>query len=139
MNFFFDRNLPERLARMLDAYDPINTVTHQDDDGRFDHTATDVYLLMTLAADTPKPVFMTADINIHRKNPSERKALKDSELTVVFLRRRFHSQPIHTQAVNLLKVWPEIVKETARCKEPTAFELTPSARKPQRIGYTKDL
>jgi len=135
LNFFFDRNIGVRLARMLDAFDARSTVRHQDDDGRFDEQTTDVDLIRGISHDDPRPVFITADFNIYKKRPDERRALAASGLTVVFLRRRFHQLDFHTQAVKLLSIWPTIVKETSRCREPTAFEVTPTAKKLDRIEY----
>jgi len=139
VNFFMDRNIGVRLARMLDAYDAKNTVRHQDDDSRFDKNTTDRELLTTLANEKPRPVFLTADLNMYKRRPDERKALAESRLTVVFLRRRFHHLPFHTQAVKLLKLWPQIVMETGRARQATAFEITPAATKTERLGPTADL
>lgn len=124
---------------MLDAYDAVNTVRHEDDDIRFDDTTPDIDLINALARDKPRPVFVTADQNIRKRYPDERRALVRSGLTVIFLRRGFHQQPFHVQAVKLLTVWPTVVADTSRCKIPTAFELRPSARKLDRISATKDL
>lgn len=139
MNFFTDRNIAVRLARMLDAYDAQNTIRHQDDDSRFDKDTSDVVLLKTLGAEDPKPVFITADLNLFKRDPDERRALGESSLTVVFLRKRFHSLPFHTQAVKLLKIWPSIVSETSRARQATAFEITPAATKVQLPGPTAEL
>jgi hypothetical protein len=139
VNFFFDRNIGVRLARMLDAYDKEHVVRHHDDDGRFEPRTRDVEMLRTLAQDVPRPVLVTADLNILQRYPAERKALVASGLTVVFLRKSFHSLPFHTQAVKLLRIWPEIVRETSRVRQPTAFEITSASRKVQRIGLTTDL
>ncbi|MFB3892686.1 MAG: hypothetical protein ACE15C_11755 [Phycisphaerae bacterium] len=95
--------------------------------------------MAALSSETPKPVLLTADLNIYTRNPVERKALAGSGLTVVFFRRGFHKLDFHTQAVKILTIWPEITRETARCAQPTAFEVTPAARKVQRIGLTANL
>jgi hypothetical protein len=70
---------------------------------------------------------------------AERKALKESNLTVVFFRSGFHEQDFHTQAVKILSIWPEIVHQTSRCKEPTVFEIKPVAKKVDRLCRTVDL
>lgn len=136
--FFFDRCIAPRLARMLDAYDAENHIYHQDDDRRFDDKIKDTDLIRTLAKDVRKPVFLTADTSMSRMH-AERRALAESHLTVVFFRRTFHNLDFHTQAVKLLKIWPEIVHETSRCRHPTAFEITPAATKVQQLRATKDL
>ena len=138
MKFFFDRCVPQRLARILDAYDTDNTIIHQDDDSRFDEATPDTLLIETLASEDPKPVFVTADIRM-RRNPVERIALADSDLTVVFLRPAWHDLDFHMQAVKLLKLWPSFVEQVERCREATEFEVTPSAKKLQRLGPTCEL
>lgn len=138
MNFFFDRNMPRRIARMLEAYDSVNTVTHQDDDNRFDQNTPDVGLIATLAGERPSPVLLTADEAMQR-NVEERSALAGSRLTIVFFRPSWHDLNVHTQACKLLALWPELIKETGRCREPTAFEVTSSARKMERLCLTREL
>lgn len=138
MTFFFDRNIAVRLARMLDAYDLDNTVRHQDDDTRFAASSTDIDIIEVLSQEKPRPILITADFSMSRK-PNERAALARSGLTVVFLRKRFHSLPRHDQAVKLLSIWPTIVGETSHCRQPTAFDVTPAARKLNRLCFTADL
>jgi hypothetical protein len=137
--YFFDRNIGVRLARMLDAYDGQHTVRHLDDDTRFPKTVSDIDMIHVLSTDNPRPVFVTADVNMRTRIPEERNALAGSELTCVFLRRGFHALPFHTQAVKLLSIWPEIVRETIRCSEPTTFEVAPAAIKVQRLCPTRNL
>jgi hypothetical protein len=138
VNFFFDRCVPRRLAWMLDAFDPDNTVGHQDDDARFPPETPDERLISALAQDSSTPVLVTSD-RAMRRNPVERLALAGSGLTVVFLRSGWHRLRFHDQAVKLLRLWPEIVHAVARVREPTVFEISPAARKVQRIGPTRGL
>jgi len=137
--FFFDRNLGVRLARMLNQFDVNHTIRHLDDDGRFDQRTQDVELVETLASENPKPVFLTADTKMRKKNPEERRALAQSGLTVVFFRKRWHDLSFNDQAWKLLRIWPRVVKETEICRRPTTFEITPRANKVQWIGFTEDL
>jgi hypothetical protein len=138
VNFFFDRNVSVRLARMLEAYDGENKIVHQDDDGRFAPDSPDADIIDGLSNDDPRPVLITADEAIKRR-PHERMALAASGLTVVFLRPGFSNLARHAQAVKLLTVWPEIVTAVSRCKVPTAFEIGPGARKVQTLGPTRAL
>ena len=46
---------------------------------------------------------------------------------------------MHTQAVKLLTLWTAIVDEATRVIEPTAFEITPAARKVYRLCKTSRL
>jgi hypothetical protein len=138
VNFFFDRCVGVRLARMLHAYDGVHTIIHLDDDNRFERDSEDTFIINTVGADTPKPVYFTADLN-NRKKPNERAALRDSEMTVVFFKDRFNNIDFHIQAVKLLTLWPIIIRDCERCPEPTAFEISPAANKPNRFCLTREL
>lgn len=123
---------------MIAAYDSEHDVTHQDDDARFLPTTSDVDLIETLKLDNPVPVFLTADTN-QRRRPEERIALASSGLMLVFFKSGWHQYDAHTQAVKLLERWPDIVRETSRSKEPTAFEISGSGGKVERLCRTIDL
>lgn len=138
LHFFLDRCIAKRLARMLDAYDVENTIRHLDDDARFYPNSPDVDIIAAVSADEPKPVYVTADQG-NRRVPAERAALRDSGMTVIFLRGRFHHIAIHDQALKLLRIWPEIVNACARCREPKAFEITPGSNKVSVWKLTRDL
>jgi len=139
VRFFFDRNIPIRLAKMLDAYDAGNIVLHHDQDPRFDEDSADTDIISEISQDKPRPIFITADVNMYTKNPNERIALANSGLTVVFIKKHFTSLSFHQQALKLLTIWPLIVQETTRCRRPTAFEVTPGARKLNLLGLTAGL
>ncbi|HUS92334.1 MAG TPA: hypothetical protein VM695_10815 [Phycisphaerae bacterium] len=128
MKFFFDRNIARQLARMVAGYETEHEVVHLDDDRRFDPRSQDVFILGSLASEDPKPVFLTGDLNMRTKHPQERKALACSGLTVIFFRKTFHNTPIHEQAMKLLRVWPDIMRETMACSAPTAFEVSANAK-----------
>ncbi len=138
MNFFFDRCVPIRMARVLDTYDAENTITHHDDDNRFSPSTKDVELIHTLASDRPKPVFVTADEAMKRV-AVERTALADSGLTIIFLRPSWNELDFHRRTVILVNLWPDIVKHVERCREPTVFEITSSGRKAERLCLTREL
>ncbi|MBL7220553.1 MAG: hypothetical protein ISS69_10600 [Phycisphaerae bacterium] len=138
MKFFFDRNISIRLARMAAEFDPDYDIQHLDDDARFTKISTDVEIIHTLKAESPRPVFLTSDLNIKRKYPHERKALSESGLTAIFFRKTFHHLSHHAQVLKLFKVWPDILKATSLCKVPTVFEVTPNG-KLIKVGPTADL
>lgn len=137
MRYVFDTSLPLRLARLLDAYDADHDVLSLGETD-VDPRAPDRAILDALRSQDPLPVFLTTDPG-RETNAQARAVLAQSGLTVVFLRRGWNNLPFHTQAVKLLTIWPKLVTETSRVKEPTAFEITPSARKVQRLGPTADL
>lgn len=136
MIFLFDRCLAERLARMVDAYEVTHEARFLDD--YYPKMTPDVEWINGVAAWPERPVVITADKRM-RRNPIERKALAASQLTLVFFKAGFHDLPMHTQAVNLLRIWPDIVLETLRVREPTAFEIAPACRKVELLGRTARL
>ena len=124
---------------MLDAFDLENVVRHQDQDSRFVDVSEDTLIVATVAKDDPPPIFMTCDVNMYTRNPVERKALKESGLTCVFIKKNFNNLSFHQQAMKLLSLWPAIVRETSLCRFPTAFEITPAATKLQYCCLTHEL
>ena len=128
---------------MLHDIDREHSIVHQDDDNRFEDTSTDVHIINTLAAEEPKPVFLTEDIS-QKKNPEERKALANSGMSIVFWRKL--SQAAHTdQAIRVLAIWPSIVDYCNHCKVPTAFQVPAGKipkdlpRKLDTLGATREL
>jgi hypothetical protein len=117
---------------MIAAYDGTHSINHLDDDSRFNKNSEDVFIIQTVSADDPKPVYLTADLN-NRKVPAERAALRDSGMSIIFFKDRFHHIEFHQQAVKLLTIWPLIVQDCQRCREPTVFEITPAAKKTESI------
>ncbi len=130
--------IPVRLARMLDEYDDEHDVVHEDEVKRFKPETPDVEMIKALAKENPKPVLVTCDVNMLSRDAIERKALSESGLTVVFFRKTLHNLSFHEQTLKAIKAWPDIVKATTRCKEPTAFEVTVNG-KVKRICRTRDL
>lgn len=115
---------------MLAAFDRDNNIVHQDDDSRFEPTSTDTHIISTLAEECPKPVWITSDIS-QRKVPEERRALRNSAMTIFFFRKN-NGAP-HFQALKALAIWPTLVKYAATAKEPTAFQVPGGAsREDQR-------
>lgn len=123
---------------MLREYNPEHEIVHLDDDPRFNKRTPDVELIRALSNDRPRWVLLTADLNMKRKYPQERKALADSGLSVIFLKKGFTKNlNFHTRAVKLLERWPDIVKQTSEVREPTAFEVSPKAQSLKAIGPTR--
>ena len=138
MTFFFDRNISVHIARMMGHFERAYSVVHLDDDNRFKPTDTDIKIVTTLAQDDPPPIWITADVN-QRRNPVERAALGSSGMTIVFFKAGFHKVSFHRQAIGVLNIWPELVKQTIRCKQPSVFEITPACRKVDFVCLTADL
>lgn len=142
MKFFFDRNLSVHIARMLDAFEQVHNVVHQDDDGRFDVDSEDTYIVSTLAAESPRPIWITNDLG-QRRSPTERAALRASGMTIFFCKR--NNLTPHLQSLKLLAVWPTIVDYATNTRVPAAYEI-PFGRiggqlneKIRRLGNTVEL
>ena len=78
MHFFIDRNVPERLARMLGNYDRAHTVIYHDD--RFEKTTPDIQWLKEIVTWDPVPVVVSGDGRI-LQNPAELQVLRGLPLT----------------------------------------------------------
>lgn len=138
MKFFFDRQISIHIARMIDHFERRHTVAHQDDDGRFQETDDDVFLIQTIAHESPTPVWVTADL-AQKRRPHERVALRDSGMSVVFFKRFYKGKSFHDQAMKVLAVWPNIVALCEKVRSPTAFEVpsgSPTSPKVDRLGPT---
>lgn len=138
MKFFFDRNIAKQLARMLNGWDIPNDLVHSDDDDRFDKNSSDIFILQTLSKERPKPVFLTADLNMKCKYPEERQALHDSGLTVFFFKKGFNNLVIEVQGQKALKIWKNIVEAAKHCSRPMAFAIGTNG-KIENLGLTKNL
>jgi hypothetical protein len=80
MRFFFDRNMPPQLARMVDALEREHAARSYYDDDRFGDTTSDVEWINVLAADDPPWIVISGDGRM-LKNKTERSALKEARLT----------------------------------------------------------
>ena len=138
MRFFFDRNIAPRLAHGLAGFYPDDGIVHQDDDKRFTKDSKDVFIIQTLAQQDPPPVFLTCDLNMRRKYPDERKALANSGLSVVFLKKNWNNLPFPEQARKIITAWPSIIEATEDLRIPTAFEITVNG-KIERLGPISNL
>ncbi len=142
MKFFFDRNTSVHIARILSHLDRKNNIVHQDEDGRFAEDEEDVNIIDALAAEDPKPVWITADLGQMRK-PIERAALRDSQMTL-FFRKRNNFTP-HMQAMKMMAIWSTVVDLAQNVRAPTAFVIPGGSigaklnSKIDRLGNTADL
>jgi hypothetical protein len=109
---------------MLRAFDRDNNIDHEDWDKRFSHDAEDTDLIGVVAGDTPKPVWVSADLS-QRKNPAERLALARSGMSLVFFRAGFNSAfSFHQQAIKIVTVWPSVVQQCQTTRQPSVFEVS---------------
>jgi len=125
MRFFFDRNMPPQLARMVDVLEREHAVRSYYDDDRFDDTTPDVEWIKVLADDDPAWIIVSGDGRI-LKNKTELSALKEARLTFFCLSRQWMHMKIYEQAWKFIKVWPEIV-ENAKGSTPRIYEISGGA------------
>jgi hypothetical protein len=136
MDFFIDRNVPEKLARMLDHYDREHTVIYKDD--RFEKTTLDTDWLTEIATWKPIPIVVSGDGRI-LKNPAELQVLRGLPLTVFLFASGWASLAWEEKAWKAVKVWPQVTKMAAGIRQPSVFEIPVSASKVIRKGHTANL
>lgn len=134
-SYFFDRNIPVLLVRLIDVYERQNTVVYLDD--RFDQRTTDIDWMSALRDDEESPVVICGDMRIMR-NAAEAQVLRSTELTFVFLKPGWINLRWEELAWKFLKAWPLIVEQTSRARAPTIFELTAKS-KVERKCLTREL
>lgn len=118
MRFFFDNNLPPRLAKAIDAL--------------LGSSGKAIHLLINFQADTPDIdwlsslaregdwVIISGDIRITR-NPHERKAWQEARLTSFFLPKGWMNIDPWIQASKLIRWWPDIMAQANRVAPGAAF------------------
>lgn len=138
-HFFFDNCMPRNLARTLGQFFEQQSIIHIMDDDSLKCTDEDVHIIASLARRNPKPYFISADVNMYTKVPSERQALAGSELTCVFFMKNSHTGDKHVFAHKVFKLWPNLVETVARVREPTIFEINSGLRRLDRCCLTREL
>lgn len=137
MNFFFDRNVAFRLARMIAGYESsLINVEHHDE--RFEKTTSDIDWMHAVAQRTEDWAVVSGDGRILR-NAAERAVLAESGLTFFLLKSGWLNLPIHDQACKLLKIWPKMTEAATEAREPSVFEIPISAPKVEFIAFTARL
>ncbi len=97
MRFFFDRNMPPQLARMVEALEREHTARSYYDDDRFTDTTPDVDWIKALAADDPPWIIISGDGRIlsSRRGSARRYADHESGKSSVFLRADLRPKTLH--------------------------------------------
>lgn len=135
MTFFFDRNVPIALARMLDHYDRQHDTVYLDD--RFPKTTADSDWLVEIAKWDPKPVVISGDGRI-LSNPAERQVLSGLPLSFFVFAEGWCNLAWRERAWKTVKVWPRIV-EAANCRRPTVFRVPMTAQKVEQLWLTAEI
>jgi hypothetical protein len=123
MNFFFDRCMSCRLARMIQALEDHHTSRAHDDDTRFNHQTPDTEWLAKLASDRLNWIVLSGDARILR-NKVERKALREANLTFFCMAYSWCDMELHDYVWKFMKVWPKIKECASGCDSPTIFEVS---------------
>lgn len=125
MNFFFDNAVSPKLVCSLRTLEmnSEDVFIHLLEDRRFEHSSPDEFIIGTIAKDSPKPVWLTADKSQATRGSAERLALRNSGLSVVFFAKGYGNLPIHLLASKIIAVWPEIRRAVSSCRVPTAFTV----------------
>jgi hypothetical protein len=106
MNFFFDRNMPPRLAKMLAIYSPEHAIQHHND--KFSQSTSDIDWIKELCKHESHCAVFTQDAAILR-NPNEKAALLASNLTFFFLKQGWLNLNLHEKSWKFLRAWPTII------------------------------
>jgi len=121
LRFVSDENFTRRMAELLSVFDRINTITPLVD--HFEPGTPDIEWITALASWNRKPAILGGDGRILR-NESERVALKEADLTFVYLQSGWTNIPWDVQAWKILKAWPTVIKEVERARKPVLIEVT---------------
>lgn len=136
MNFFIDRNVPDRCARMVAAYEPVHPVFLHDK--LFEPTAKDVDWISALAAKEGHWAVISGDGGILR-NAAELQALRQTNLHFFLLRKNWWNGDFHDRAVQFLKVWRSIVERATSERYPRIWEVPLSSLNLADRGKTNDV
>ena len=133
MNFFFDNNLPQRLAKSLnELVSPDgHYVSHLRD--KYPADTSDVDWLTSLAEEDDGPwIIISGDMRISRTK-AERRAWLDSGHIIFFLSKGWTNIEPYTQLSKLIKMFPKILNMAERANPGDGFIVPPSANKPKKM------
>jgi hypothetical protein len=125
VRFFFDNNLPPKLAKSLNVLvQPDHQVVHLKD--RFAANTTDETWMSELAKE-PNWVIISGDIRIS-KNPHEVAAWRAAGHTTFFLKPGWTNCSFWVQAWKFVKCFPDIITATAKAKSGTFFAVATNGK-----------
>jgi hypothetical protein len=121
VKFFFDNNLPPKIAKGLNEFvSPEHEVRHLRE--KFPANTDDADWMKELAKEADW-IIVTADIRIG-KNPHEIEAWKQAGHTIFFLKPGLLKMNFWDQAQKFVKCFPEILKTAERAKRGASFMVT---------------
>jgi hypothetical protein len=118
VKFFFDNNLPPKLAKSLHLLvEPDHEVVHLKD--RFPADVSDEEWITALAKEK-EWIIVSGDLRI-RKNPHVMEAWKSAGHTIFFLKPGWINLPLWTQTWKFVKSFPEIIATAAKARSGSEF------------------
>lgn len=121
MRFFFDNNLPPKLAKSLHVLvEPDHQVVHLKD--RFAANTTDETWMVALAKEQGW-IIVSGNLQI-RKNPHEVHAWRAAGHTTFFLKAGWINLPFWIQAWKFVKCFPEIIVAADHAKKGSFFSVS---------------
>jgi len=121
VRFFFDNNLPPKLAKSLHVLvEPHHRVVHLK--AKFAANATDEAWMLDLAKEQDW-VIVSGDLRI-RKNPHEIAAWRSAGHTIFFLKPGWINLPFWTQMWKFVKCFPEVLRTAERAKKGSSFYVS---------------
>ncbi len=128
MNFFFDNNLPPRLARSLSCLSKPDGHTVIPLTDKYLRNKPDIEWINALSQENEDWVIISGDINITRKK-HEKAAWEESGLTAFFLMKGWNNIDFWDMSWKLTKWWPTIVNQAVRIQPGTGFLVPVSGNK----------
>jgi hypothetical protein len=120
VKFFFDNNLPLRLAKALNCLvEPDHSVIHLRQ--RFEANTPDVVWLKKLGSEEGW-VIVSADTSISR-NPHEREAWRESGHPIFAYKHALLNLKLWDQTTRLCHVFPEVIERAERAKPNDFFQI----------------
>lgn len=123
MNFFLDRCVPVAIGRALAcvvANQRHSVILHDD---KFAPATSDVEWLSEIGKWSPKPVVISGDVRILRRQ-DEQRTLIEQDLTFVCLAPGWTAASPDDVTWKFFKAWPEIRDKSISCKLPSIFEVS---------------
>jgi hypothetical protein len=135
LDFFADESIPRQLVKLVEVFDQTNKIIHLTD--CMQSGTPDKEWMQTISAWTPKPIVLSGDGQILRKQ-HERLMLRDCDLHFVVLSQGWVNLPWEDQAWKMIKVWSAILREVRRARKATIFEITQHLKVENR-GFVSDV
>ncbi len=121
---------------MLEIFDQANEIRAHAD--FFEQGTPDTEWIASIGKWSEKPVIIAGDGRILR-NPAEQQILKSCNVMFVFLASGWTNLGWDDWAWKLIKVWPDIVRNTSKVLHPTVFKVGVSNLKVQQKFRTSEI